>query len=63
MEKEVFEKEVGVCKKLNKENNGKCSWGECKKCGVIPLLYKIYKGESLEKKEDIKKIKKEIFEK
>ena len=57
----VFERELRMCKKLNKENGGKCCWGECEKCGVIPLLHKLHKGELLEKEEEIKNEKKRIF--
>ena len=60
--KEVFEKEISMCKKLNKENRGKCNWGECEKCGVIPLLYKLGKGEFLENSENVKIVKKSVFE-
>ena len=60
MEKEVFNKEVGMCKKLSKENRGKCTWGRCKDCGVIPLLYKLHKGKLLEKPAEIKKVKSKI---
>lgn len=63
MKKEFFNKEVELCRKLNQENNGKCNWGECDKCGVIPLLHKLYKGKLLENREEIQKIKKEIFDK
>ncbi len=61
MEKEIFEKEIAMCKKLSKENGGRCNWGECEKCGVIPLLYKLYKGEFYENKDDIEKIKKSVL--
>jgi len=56
--KEVFDREIGLCGKLSKENGGKCGWGECMKCGVILLLIKLYKGEILEGAE-AEKIKKE----
>lgn len=46
--KEVFNREISLCRKLNKENGGKCGWGRCADCGVIPLLYKLHKGELLE---------------
>lgn len=59
--KEVFDREILLCKKLFKENKGKCGWGECKKCGVIPLLYKLHKGKLLEKPTDLIKIRKKIF--
>lgn len=62
MEKEIFEKEIAMCRKLSKENSGKCNWGECEKCGVIPLLYKLGKGELYESKDDVEKIKKAILQ-
>ena len=49
MNYEIFEKEIAMCQNLNKKNNGHCDWGECDKCGVIPLLYKLGKGELYEK--------------
>jgi hypothetical protein len=58
MEKEIFEKEITICKQLSKKGGGRCNWGECEKCGVIPLLYKLGKGEFYENKEDIERIKK-----
>lgn len=27
--KEIFEKETELCKRLSKENDGKCCWGSC----------------------------------
>lgn len=50
-----------MCRKLSRENGGKCNWGECETCGVIPLLYKLHKGVLLEKKEEIEAVKKKIF--
>jgi hypothetical protein len=61
--KEIFDEELLICQKLSKENKGKCHWGKCSDCGVIPLLYKLYKGQLLEKSAEIKKIKQEIFKK
>lgn len=61
--KEVFDREIALCKQLSKENNGKCGWGRCKDCGVIPLLYKLHKGKLLEKSNEIKKAKKNITSK
>jgi len=58
--KEVFEREIALCEKLSKENNGKCGWGKCKDCGVIPLLYKLHKGQLLENPSQIKKAKKKL---
>jgi len=57
MDQQTFETEVATCRELAKKNNGKCRWGECDKCGVIPLLYKIGKGEFYDNKEDIDRIK------
>lgn len=61
MHKKVFEKEIKLCNKLSKKNKGKCAWGKCKDCGVIPLLYKLYKGKLLEKPGEIKKVKAKII--
>lgn len=36
--KEVFDRETALCKNLFQGNAGKCSWGVCENCGVIPLL-------------------------
>jgi len=60
IDKEVFERELSMCKNLSKENGGKCGWGVCQTCGVIPLLHKLHKGELLEDSEEIKKAKKGI---
>ena len=57
IEKELFEKEAGMCRELSQKNGGRCNWGECSKCGVLPLLNKLYKGEIIESEEDIKKLK------
>ncbi|KKR21908.1 MAG: hypothetical protein UT48_C0002G0041 [Parcubacteria group bacterium GW2011_GWE2_39_37] len=57
MDIETFEKEIAICKELSKKNGNKCNWGECVKCGVIPLLYKLGKGEFIEANEDVEKLK------
>ena len=44
-----------------KKNGGRCNWGECEKCGVIPLLYKLGKGELYEDKDEVEKLKKNIL--
>lgn len=59
----VFKRELELCRSLFCENGGKCSWGKCEHCGVIPLLYKLHKGKLLEKSQDIKRVKKKIFKK
>lgn len=56
LSKEVFDKEIAICKKQFK--NGKCAWGECDRCGVIPLLVKLHKGELLEDLNKIAEVKK-----
>lgn len=60
IKKSVFDREILLCKELSKKN-GKCGWGKCKDCGVIPLLYKLHKGEVIEDKEKVKKLKDEIL--
>ena len=57
----IFEREIAQCKKLSKENGGKCAWGKCKDCGVVPLLYKLYKGVLIENSEKIEETKRKIF--
>lgn len=61
MDGEIFERELEMCRKLSKENDGKCNWGKCENCGVIPLLYKLHKKILLENEDEIRKIKKEIM--
>jgi len=61
MEKEIFDKEILICKEMSKKNGGKCKWGVCKKCGVIPLLYKLHKGDLLEDSKEIIEIKRKLF--
>lgn len=58
--KKVFDKEVAMCAKLAKKKGGKCAWGICKNCGVVPLLYKLYKGRLLEDPKEIKSVKNKI---
>lgn len=61
IKKDVFERELMLCKKLSMENGGKCGWGFCAKCGVLPLLYKLHKGVLLEKSDKIKEVKNKIL--
>ena len=58
---EIFEKETMMCGKLNRDNGGKCSWGKCADCGVIPLLVKLRDGKLLETEDEINRAKKEVF--
>ncbi|MCK5413002.1 MAG: hypothetical protein KAI57_01365 [Candidatus Pacebacteria bacterium] len=62
IDREVYEKELSMCKKLSQENGGKCAWGVCQDCGVIPLLHKLYRGELLEDSEEIKEAKSGVVE-
>jgi hypothetical protein len=57
----VFKRELELCQQLSQENDGKCGWGKCENCGVIPLLYKLHKGKLLEDAADIKKAKEEVL--
>lgn len=60
VKKGVFEREIALCRKLARKNKGKCGWGKCQDCGVIPLLYKLHKGQLLEDPKKIFKIKYKI---
>ncbi|PIT95031.1 hypothetical protein COT98_01355 [Candidatus Falkowbacteria bacterium CG10_big_fil_rev_8_21_14_0_10_39_9] len=62
MEKEVFKKELAMCRELYLKNGGYCNWGKCGTCGVVPLLYKLGEGKIYEDKDEIKKIKKDTLE-
>lgn len=61
--KEVFDRETKLCEKLFKEKKGGCGWGKCGDCGVIPLLYKLHKGELLEDPDKIEAVKNKILNK
>ena len=60
MDKEAFEKELGMCRGLHHKQRG-CNWGKCENCGVIPLLYKLHKGVIIEKEDEVRKVKEEVF--
>ena len=62
MEEEIFEREIIICRETSKKNGGKCKWGECEKCGVIPLLYKLGKGKLCENSGEVEKIKKTVLQ-
>lgn len=57
LNKKVFDRKVAMCRKLSAENKGKCNWGNCQECGVLPLLIKLHKGILLEESKEIKKEK------
>jgi len=56
--KEVYERERELCQQLSRENGGKCGWGKCSECGVLPLLEKLYKGILVEDEQEIRELKK-----
>ena len=59
--KDIFEREIALCKELNKKNGAACFWGKCRNCGVIPLLHKLHNGTVMENAREIEKVKSEIF--
>jgi hypothetical protein len=61
IDSETFEQEIDLCRKLSEKNGGFCAWGKCADCGVIPLLVKLHHGILLEKPEEIKKLKDNMF--
>jgi len=64
IDKKTFEREISICKMLSEENGGKCGWGNCENCGVIPLLCKLHKGVLLEENDEIREAKRRytVFE-
>ncbi len=60
IKKNVFNREVLLCKKFSKKSDG-CCWGKCKDCGVVPLLYKLHKGKIVENENDVKNLKKKFL--
>lgn len=61
LDQEIFEREIGMCRKLHAENGGWCRWGKCSECGVVPLLNKLAKGKVAESEEEIKQLKDEAL--
>lgn len=61
MEPTKFERELSMCRELSRKNGGKCAWGECRTCGVIPLLFKLGKGEVYEEADAVARLKKSIL--
>ncbi len=58
--KEIFNREITLCKEMSKKDGG-CCWGECKNCGVVPLLHKLYNGKLVDNKKDLKKLRKKLI--
>lgn len=44
----ICQSEMDICRKLSQENGGRCNWGVCDACGVIPLLHKLATGKVCE---------------
>jgi hypothetical protein len=61
IKKAVFEREIQLCRQLSEENKGKCGWGKCKDCGVVPLLWKLHKGELFTDKKELVEAKKKLL--
>jgi hypothetical protein len=61
VKKAIFEREIQLCRQLSEENKGKCGWGKCKNCGVVPLLWKLNKGELLDDKNEMVAVKKRLL--
>lgn len=59
--KDVFKNEINMCRKLNKKNSGRCSWGECNRCGVLPLLIKLHEGRLIEDSSEVDTLKEKVF--
>jgi hypothetical protein len=57
--KNIFDEEITMCQKLYKSK--KCHWGKCKDCGVIFLLYKLYKEKLIDDKKEIKELREKLF--
>jgi hypothetical protein len=62
MKDSIFKKEISMCRELCKKNGGKCHWGECEKCGVVPLLHKLAKGKIYEDEREVKELKKNTLQ-
>ena len=56
MDKEIFEKEILICRVHYKKKKS-CKWGMCEKCGAVPLLHKLYNNEVIDNEEELIKLK------
>ena len=54
--KEVFDREIALCKKMSAKDGG-CCWGQCDRCGVVPLLVKLYEGKLVDNNEELKMLR------
>jgi len=61
MDQDTFNKETALCRQLASENGGRCNWGECAHCGVIPLLSKLYKDEFIDNPKAVAKLRSEVL--
>jgi hypothetical protein len=62
MDLQTFEKEIGMCRELSQKNGGHCNWGACDRCGVVPLLHKLAKGEFYEDPAEVAALKRRILQ-
>lgn len=61
MNKKNFDQEIAMCRKLYKKSKG-YNWGKCADCGVVLLLHKLYKGEVIDNKKEVKKLKSKVLD-
>lgn len=61
MDQKTFESEIAMCQVLTKKHGGKCNWGQCDKCGVVPLLYKLGKDEFYDDPVDVEHLRKIVL--
>lgn len=59
MDKDVFDKEIEICKKHY--GQGFCNWGKCAECGVVPLLHKMYDKKIVDDAGEITKLKERLL--
>jgi len=54
---DTYNQELKICQEESMKNGGKCNWGKCQECGVIPLLYKLKEGELIDNPDEANKLK------
>lgn len=57
----AFERELALCRRLSQEYGGRCNWGVCDQCGVIPLLHKLHLGRLVEDQEELWRLKQQLL--
>lgn len=61
MSKATFDTEMAICRDLHNNNGGQCNWGVCDQCGVVPMMYKIFKNEHYEDADQVERMRNEVF--